>query len=120
MRVRWIFFIIAGAILVLGVIAYAALLPGLSVARREPPSLEVTVATWLLHASVPDDAKRAVNPLGTRPDPAAVRAGPDLFTAKCETCHAFDGGGRTEIGAGSFPRPPALRALAPSLSAEAG
>ena len=38
-----------------------------------------------------------------------IRAGHDLFTAKCETCHAYDGGGRTEIGGNTFPRPPVLR-----------
>jgi predicted CXXCH cytochrome family protein len=111
---RWIFAIV---ILVIAAgAAYALLLPGLSVARQEPSALEVKVATWLLHASVPKDAKQAVNPLGTRPDPAAIQAGHDLFTQKCETCHAYDGGGKTELGAGTFPRPPVLRAAAPAMS----
>ena len=85
-------------------------------ARQEPSKLEVEVATYLLRHSVPESAKTMVNPLGAHPDPAAVRARHDLFTQKCETCHAYDGGGRTEIGAGNFPRPPVLRTLVPSLS----
>lgn len=83
--------------------------PGLSVARQEPGAIEVNVATWLLHQSVPDEAKRAVNPIGG--DAAEVAAGRDLFQRKCEQCHAYDGGGKSEIGAGLFPRPPALRAI---------
>jgi predicted CXXCH cytochrome family protein len=111
---RWI--IAAVVLVILAVAAYALLLPGLSVARQEPSGLEVRVATWLLHASVPTSEKSKVNPLNAQPDPANIRAGHDLFTAKCETCHAYDGGGKTELGAGSFPRPPILRALAPSLT----
>jgi len=101
-------------LLALGV--YAFILPGLSTARQEPSSVEVQVATWLLRHSVPDAAKKAVNPLGAHPDPAAVTAGHDLFRRKCETCHAYDGGGKTELGAGEFPRPPVLRAIARSMS----
>ncbi|MFO1248634.1 MAG: c-type cytochrome [Alphaproteobacteria bacterium] len=112
-RFVWVAFI---ALMLVGAAAYALLLPGLSVARNEPSALEVRVATWLLHASVPSAEKNKTNPLNAQPDAANIRAGHDLFTAKCETCHAYDGGGKTELGAGTFPRPPALRALAPSLS----
>src|SRR5580704_7203365 len=54
---------------------YAWLVPGLSSARAEPPAAEITVATWLLHQSVPNDAKLAANPLGK--DPADITAGRD-------------------------------------------
>jgi predicted CXXCH cytochrome family protein len=95
---------------------YFAILPGLSVARQEPSKLEVAVATYLLSHSVPASAKAMVNPLGARPDPAAIAAGRVLFTKKCETCHAYDGGGRTEIGGNAFPRAPVLRAAVTSMS----
>lgn len=109
--------LIAAVVLVaIGAVAYAVFLPGLSVARQEPSTFEVRVATWLLRNSVPDAAATAVNPLGPKPDPAAIRAGHDLFTKKCETCHAYDGGGKTELGAGSFPRPPVLHTAAASLT----
>ncbi len=96
--------------------AYAILLPGISVARQEPSGFETEVATYLLHHSVPASAIRAVNPLGARPDPAALRAGRDLFAQKCEACHAYEGGGKTEIGANVYPRPPVLRDLVPSMT----
>jgi predicted CXXCH cytochrome family protein len=104
------------AVLLLGALAYFTVLPGLSVARNEPSKLEVDVATYLLTHSVPASAKAMVSPLGANPDPAAIRAGHDLFTAKCETCHAYDGGGRTEIGGNAFPRTPVLRLTAASIS----
>jgi mono/diheme cytochrome c family protein len=88
---------------------YRTVIPGLSSARGEPPTLEVSIATWLLHASVLREAKERANPLGD--DPAAIAAGQDLFRQKCQTCHGYDGSGKTEIGAGEYPRPPALRSM---------
>jgi len=99
-----------------GAVFYFAILPGLSVARQQPSKFEVAVATYLLQHSVPASAKAMTNPLGPHPDPAAVAAGHQLFTKKCETCHAYNGGGRTEIGAGSFPRTPVLRTAVASMS----
>jgi mono/diheme cytochrome c family protein len=111
----WIVSAAAGvALLVLAV--YAFILPGLSSARQEPSGAETDIATWLLHHSVPGTAKAALNPLGTHPDPAAITEGRDLFRQKCEACHAYDGGGKTELGSGEFPRPPVLRDIAPSMS----
>jgi predicted CXXCH cytochrome family protein len=104
------------AAIALGGLGYALVLPGLSVARQEASPVEVTAATWLLRHSVPAAAKAAANPLGAHPDPAVITAGHDLFAQKCEACHAYDGGGKTELGAGEFPRPPMLRAVAASLS----
>src|SRR5579862_8715593 len=106
-------------VVVLALVAFLflKLLPGLSVARRDPPAVEVAVATWLLRNSVPEQAKRAVNPVGE--DAADIAAGKELFVRKCETCHGYDGGGRTEIGAGTYPRPPDLRdVLAPMTDGE--
>ncbi|HEX3838719.1 MAG TPA: c-type cytochrome [Steroidobacteraceae bacterium] len=106
--------ILVAAIVLIGLVFYAVALPGLSVARKDPPAVEVSVATWLLRHSVPGTAKNAVNPIGK--DPADITTGKDLFAQKCESCHAYDGGGKTEIGAGVYPRPPVLRELVPSMS----
>jgi mono/diheme cytochrome c family protein len=97
------------ALLAAAGIAYRTFVPGLSSARSEPPELEVAIATWLLHQSVPETEAARTNPLGS--DPAEVAAGSDLFKQKCEICHAYDGSGQTEIGSGEYPRPPALRAI---------
>ncbi|HLJ65096.1 MAG TPA: c-type cytochrome, partial [Stellaceae bacterium] len=93
---------------------YRAFVPGLSSARNEPSGLEVTVATWLLHRSVPDEARAAANPLEA--DPAELAAGRDLFRRKCESCHAYDGGGQTEIGGAVYPRAPSLRGTVAGMS----
>ena len=100
-------------ILLLGAAFYAFVLPGLSVARKQPPALEVDVATWLLNHSVPASAKAMTNPLK---DAASITAGKDLYAQKCEGCHAYDGGGKTEIAANLYPRPPVLRDVVPSLT----
>ena len=84
-------------------------MPGPSSARPEPGPVETEVATWLLHRSVPAEAKARTNPLAN--DPAEIAAGHDLFSQKCESCHGYDGGGKTEIGSGQYPRPPALHSI---------
>src|ERR1700743_1900225 len=84
---------VVAAICAVGGSLYAAFVPGLSIAHQEPPAAEVVIATWLLHQSVPDETKRAVNPL--KDDLASVAAGRDLYREKCEPCHAYDGGGKT-------------------------
>jgi predicted CXXCH cytochrome family protein len=89
--------------------AWRTILPGLSSARGDAPAAEIAIATFLLRHSVPEGARAAVNPLGK--DMADIAAGQALFRQKCELCHAYDGGGKTEIGAGVLPRPPALRGM---------
>jgi len=109
--------LIAAAALVLAGMAaalYFVALPGLSVARSEPPRIEVDVATWLLRHSVPAADRDRENPLAA--DAASAAAGRELFRQKCESCHAYDGSGKTEMGAGSYPRPPDLRGLLDELS----
>jgi len=111
MRLRHLAALVAVVVILggVGVLVYRAIIPGLSSARREPPAAEVSVATWLLYESVPADARAQINPLGK--DPADIAAGQDLFRQKCAVCHAYDGSGKTEIGAGEYPRPPALRSM---------
>ena len=111
-----VFLGIVAVVVVLGGALYASVLPGLSVARQEPSKLEVAIVSWLLRESVPSEARNAVSPLGAQPDPAAVTTGRELFTQKCEVCHAYDGGGRTEVGSGQFPRTPVLRDMTESMT----
>jgi predicted CXXCH cytochrome family protein len=102
--------LVAVVVIVVGTgAAYRWLVPGLSSARTEQGPVETKVATWLLHQSVPAEAKARINPVGN--DPAAIAAGGELFKQKCEVCHAYDGSGKTEIGSGEYPRPPALRSM---------
>ena len=112
-RYRLVSLIVLSVVILLGAL-YLLVLPGLSIARGDPSQLEVQMASWLLRNSVPASAKNMVNPL--KGDAAAIAAGSDLFRQKCEVCHGYDGSGKTEIGSGAFPRPPALRAAAASLT----
>ena len=105
----WVFLAFVVIAVIFGAL-YAKVVPGLSSARSEPPAAETLVATWLLHQSVPDSEKSAVNPL--KNDAASVAAGRELYKEKCETCHGYDGGGKTTIGGNQYPRPPALRSFA--------
>ncbi len=106
---------VVAVVAALGGSLYAFLIPGLSSARPEPPAAEMLLATWLLHQSVPFEAKMSRNPA---PDPSDVAAGKDLYRAKCETCHAYDGGGRTPIGSNEFPRVPTLRSPAIAVTTD--
>jgi predicted CXXCH cytochrome family protein len=99
--------IAAIAVLIVGL--YALILWEGSSAREDAPALEANVAQWLLHYTVPASFRAMKNPLDVEAASADVEAGHEVYTKKCEICHAYDGGGRTEIGSGQYPRPPDLR-----------
>src|ERR1700735_1298782 len=80
-----------------------------SSAREDAPALEANVAQWLLKYTVPAHFRAMKNPLGVEPGGADIEAGHEVYTQKCEICHAYDGGGKSEIGSGEYPRPPDLR-----------
>jgi mono/diheme cytochrome c family protein len=88
---------------------YALLIWEGSSAREDAPALEANVAQWLLHYTVPPTLRSMRNPLDVKAGSADVEAGHEVYTQKCEICHAYDGGGKTEIGSGQYPRPPDLR-----------
>jgi len=80
-----------------------------SSARGDAPALEMAVAQWLLYRTVPGHNRDTKNPLAVHVDAADIQAGHELYTKKCEICHAYNGSGKTEIGAGQYPRAPDLR-----------
>jgi predicted CXXCH cytochrome family protein len=83
-----------------------------SSAREDAPALEANVAQRLLHYTVPASARALKNPLDVAAGSADVEAGHQLYTQKCEICHAYDGSGKSEIGSGQYPRPPELHSHA--------
>ena len=95
------------AVLIVGL--YAVILREGSSAREDAPALEANVAQWLLRYTVPAGFRAMKNPLDVEAASPDVEAGHEVYTKKCEICHAYDGGGRTEIGSGQYPRPPDLR-----------
>jgi len=90
--------------------AYRYITTGGLIARQKPPAVEASVTRWALRASVPEAAKKLQNPLAA--DNAAsenLSAGQVLYKQKCETCHGYDGSGKTEAGGGLYPPPLDLR-----------
>src|ERR1700722_1538356 len=79
---------------------YALIMWEGSSAREDAPALEANVAQWLLHYTVPADFRVMKNPLDGGPGGAEVEAGHAVYAQKCEICHAYDGGGKSEIGSG--------------------
>jgi mono/diheme cytochrome c family protein len=90
--------------------AYRYIRTGGLIARQKPLAVEASVTMWALRTSVPESAKKLRNPLAA--DNAAsenVSAGQELYKQKCETCHGYDGSGKTEAGGGLYPPPLDLR-----------
>lgn len=94
---------------VLGAGIFALIVWEGSSAREDAPALEANVAQWLLHYTVPVSFRLMNNPVDVKAGSADVGAGGEVYKQKCEICHAYDGGGKSEIGSGQYPRPPNLR-----------
>jgi mono/diheme cytochrome c family protein len=79
---------------------------GLS-ARATPTGFEIKVARSVRHLAIPASAQATPNPvLASAED---LRDGRLHFADHCAICHANDGGGKTMMGEGLFPKPPDLR-----------
>jgi predicted CXXCH cytochrome family protein len=88
---------------------YAYISSGGLIARKKPSGAETTIARWMVRASVPQTSKMLKNPLISDSGGQDVSAGRDLYKQKCETCHGYDGSGKTEAGGGLYPPPLDLR-----------
>jgi len=100
---------VVAALALLGVavaVAASLLHDGLS-ARATPSKLEITIARNARHLAIPSSARVAQNPLLASQDD--LRDARLHFADHCAICHANDGGGKTLIGAGLYPKPPDLR-----------
>src|SRR3989442_989671 len=101
--------VIIVAVMLLGlVVAVAAsfLHDGLS-SRATPGKLETMVARKARRLAVPANASLAQNPVLASAE--ELRDARLHFADHCAICHANDGGGKTMIGAGLYPKPPDLR-----------
>ena len=91
-----------------GAIAVVASLlhDGLS-ARVRPNWIEIKMARSVRHFAIPANAQATPNPvLATAEDLRDARI---HFADHCAICHGNDGGGKTMLGEGQFPKPPDLR-----------
>ena len=79
---------------------------GLS-ARARPSRLEIMVARNVRHFVIASNAQTIPNPVLTSAED--LRDARIHFADHCAICHANDGGGKTMLGEGLFPKPPDLR-----------
>ncbi len=91
---------------VIAAIAASLLHDGLS-ARATPNKFEITIARNARHLAIPSTARQAQNPLLASPED--LRDARLHFADHCAICHGNDGGGKTMMGAGLYPKPPDLR-----------
>jgi len=110
--VIWSIFLIILCAVCGGALFYQYIKKGGLRARQTPSRVETLVARKLVAMSVPDDARRLMNPANASPNSADVEAGRDLYLRNCVICHAYDGSGRTAAGGGMYPPPLDLRAEA--------
>jgi predicted CXXCH cytochrome family protein len=109
------FLTLAAMVVVAGVglaIVYEYIVSGGLRARQTPSVLESFVAGRLVDWSIPAEAKARKNPLGASAGGADVAAGRELYQRNCESCHGFDGSGRTSAGGGLYPPPGSLNRTA--------
>ena len=88
---------------------YHYVVTGGMIARQEPAAFETFIAHRLVNLSIPREAKAMVMPLDVSADGADVAAGRALYKQNCETCHGYDGTGKTPAGSGLYPPPADLR-----------
>ncbi len=100
---------VLGLALIIGVGLYLPVILQSGSARQEPPLAEAAFARWVVRQTVPEQVRRLKNPLDTAAESPDVSAGRIVFRAKCESCHAYNGSGKTEVSAGEYPRPLDLR-----------
>lgn len=77
-------------------------------ARPTPSSFEESLALRLRKLAVPGKYNRMKNPIVA--DEALLKDAMAHWADHCAVCHANDGGGRTTLGQGMYPRPPDMRA----------
>jgi len=79
---------------------------GLS-ARARPTRLEIMVARNVRHFAIPANAQTTANPVLASAE--ELRDARIHFADHCAICHGNDGGGKTMLGEGLYPKPPDLR-----------
>lgn len=76
-------------------------------ARQSPSRIEALLARQARRLAVPRSAKQTRNPVSSSSE--VLNEGMAHFADHCALCHANDGSGQTEIGQGTYPKPPDMR-----------
>jgi len=97
--------VLLGAILVIFLLVigllYRYIVSGGLTARQKASAIESYTARKLIEFSIPSEARAQKNPLDG--GEANADAGRELYRAKCEVCHGYDGRDRTALSGGLFP-----------------
>jgi len=101
---RVVFFLVILGVLA-GALFYHYIISGGLRARQKPSALEISLANGLVNLSIPNEAKTLKNPLAANPDSANVAGGREFYQKNCETCHSYDGSGKTAASSGLYPPP---------------
>lgn len=95
------------AVLVVGAWGYWFVRSHSFSAREKPTALEASIARRLRWLATPPGVRDLKNPVeATELNIAEAR---DHFADHCAVCHANNGSGDTQIGAGLYPPPPDMR-----------
>jgi mono/diheme cytochrome c family protein len=96
--------------IVVGAIAYGAILirRGIS-ARRAPSATETAVARAVRHLAIPKIARDEENPWAEVATPEVLKDAREHFADHCAQCNANDGSGNSEMGKNLYPRAPDMR-----------
>jgi mono/diheme cytochrome c family protein len=98
--------VIAATFILAAIYGIALIRRGFS-AADEPSALEKVIARSARRLAVPNGAANGKNPLPATAN--NLKAGNEIFTARCAGCHGIDGSGQTKIGRNLYPKPPDLR-----------
>src|ERR1700722_9469252 len=89
------------AIIIVGLAGlYRYVTTGGMVARQKPSALEGFVAQRLVALSVPKAAKAMKSPL--EKSDSNLAQGCELYRKNCESCHGYDGRGKTSLSGGLY------------------
>ena len=89
--------------------AWRSVIPGLSSARSEPPATEVSVATWLLHESVP--AAMRARSIRLAATPPISRQGRTCSGRNAKPAMPTTAAEKRRLGRVNIRRPPPLRSM---------
>ena len=105
-RIRPLFRVAILIIVIIGAVGWYFLSRGFS-ARNTPNRIEAFIAPRLRHLAVPRRAIEVKNPVVSSPE--VLSEAMAHFADHCAICHGTDGGGKTHIADGLYPKPPDMR-----------
>ena len=104
------FLLLVALVVLTAVLAFIWIGSGGVSARADPGRIETVVARTMRRLAIPRAARDRANPVAVTRE--VVTEGMAHWADHCAACHANDGGGKTEMGLGLYPKPPDMRLAA--------